>query len=120
MKTVYVGKFRNGQMIAGRRSKIIKERCHQGMKEIKLAKPKKDVPVMTFTRPNRIRFGEKITVVDPYEQNHVYVNETEGMGEGLFARKNIIKGDVVAYYSGLLLNPKQTPIITKNMTIDEG
>ena len=120
MKTVYVGKFRNEQMISGRRSKIIKERCRQGVKEIKLAKPKKDAPIMKFTRPNRIRLGDKPTVVDPYEQNHVYVKTTEGMGEGLFARKNISQGDVVAYYSGLLLNPKQTPIITKNMTMNEG
>ena len=120
MRTVYIGHFKNGEMINAKRSKIIKERCHQGIKEIKIAKPKPYAPIVRFTRPNRIRFGGNPRIVDPFEQNHVYVNTARNMGEGLFARKNITEGNVVAYYSGLLLNPKQTPLITRNMTMDQG
>ena len=120
MKTAYIGKFENGEMISAKRTKIIKERCHLGMKEIKLAKPKKDASIVKFTRPNRIRFGDNPGIVDPFEQNHVFVKTTKLMGDGLFARKNITVGNVVAYYSGLLLNPKETPLITKNMSWEQG
>ena len=120
MRTVFIGQFKNGEMIYAKRSKIIKERCNQGIKEIKIAKPKSNAPIVRFTRPNRIRLGGNPRNVDPFEQNHVYVNTASNMGEGLFARKNINEGNVVAYYSGLLLNPKQTPLITRNMTMDQG
>ena len=120
MKTVYIGKFKDGEMISAKPSKIIKERCHLGIKEIKVAEPKNASPIMKFKRPNWLRFGDNPKISDPFEQNHVFVKTTKFMGDGLFARKNITAGNVVAYYSGLLLNPKQTPIITKNMTMDQG
>ena len=40
MKTVLIGKFRNGVMIQAKASRITSERCHNGIKEIKVAKPK--------------------------------------------------------------------------------
>ena len=120
MKTVLIGKFNDGEMISAKRSKIIKERCRLGIKEIKVANPKNASPIMKFERPNWLRFGDNPKIADPFEQNHVFVKTTKSMGDGLFARKNITAGSVVAYYSGLLLNPKQTPIITKNMTMDQG
>ena len=120
METALIGRFENNVMIAARPTKILKERCNAGIKEIKVAGPKNDSPIMKYKRPNWLRFGDNPKISDPFEQNHVFVKTTKFMGDGLFARKNITAGSVVAYYSGLLLNPKQTPIITKNMTMDQG
>ena len=41
MITTLVGKFENGQMISAKTSKIIAERCNKGIKEIRVATPKK-------------------------------------------------------------------------------
>jgi [histone H3]-lysine4 N-methyltransferase len=43
---------------------------------------------------------------DPYEKKHVYVKEVLGMGEGLFAKRTIQKGDLVSLYSGMLVSKK--------------
>ena len=42
MKTAIVGDFVNGFMVRGRETKVVAERCMEKMKEIKIAKPKKN------------------------------------------------------------------------------
>ena len=51
MRSVYIGQFQNGEMINAKRSKITKERCHQGIKEIKIAKPKPYAPIVRLHVP---------------------------------------------------------------------
>ena len=36
MKTVYVGEFKGSEMVNARASEIVAERCHRGVKEIKV------------------------------------------------------------------------------------
>jgi [histone H3]-lysine4 N-methyltransferase len=40
---------------------------------------------------------------DPYEQKHVVVKKVDGMGEGLFAKKSIPKGNLISLYAGVLV-----------------
>ena len=119
METVLIGQFENEEMVAAKPSKIIRERCHRGIKEIKVAKPKSNSPTLTYKRPNNIRLGEQPKIMDPFEKRHVYI-KTNNIGDSVFAKKNIIKGDIIAYYSGLLWNFRKDPLLrNRNQTLKE-
>ena len=55
METVLFGLFHNGTMIATKESKIIKERCNLGMKEI-------GIDILDQKSPNRQHLDIKIEV----------------------------------------------------------
>ena len=117
MKTVLMGKFRDGVMIEAKASRIIAERCHNGIKEIKMDKPKTNSPIHTFKRNTRLRIHDA-TTMDPFEKNMVYVKETKKSEEGLFAKKDIEANEVVAYYSGTIWTPQEhiTELSPSNQT----
>ena len=106
MKTVLVGKFQNGVMIRARPSKIIAERCNNGMKEIMVSKPKSASPILSFNRNTRLKIFEP-TIMDPFEKNMVYVNKTTDAGDGLFAKRDIETNEIVVYYSGTIWTPEE-------------
>ena len=99
MRTVLVGQFRDGVMLEARPSKIIAERCNEGLKQIKVSSPRMESPIFSFKRNNKLRIHHP-RIMDPFEKNTVYVKETKGKGDGLFARRNIDANEVVSYYSG--------------------
>ena len=101
MRTVIVGKFKDGVLIEGRPSKIIAERCQNGMKAIKVAKPDQRSPVFNFRRNNKLCVHQP-KLMDPFEKNSVYVGPTDEKGEGLFVRRNIEPGEITSYYSGII------------------
>ena len=101
MWTVLKGKFKDGVMVETTHRKIIAERCNDGIKEIKVSVAKKNSPVFSFKRNDRIRVHNP-TVMDPYEKSIVYINTTELKGDGLFARRDIEPFELVSYYSGLI------------------
>ena len=106
MKTVLVGKFQNGIMLEGKASKIIAERCNNGMKEIRVATSKFNTPVHMFKRNTRLRIYNS-TIIDPFEKQMVYVKNTALSGEGLFVKKDIVAYEIVAYYSGTVWTPEE-------------
>ena len=103
MENVLVGIFENGTMKEAKSSKIIAERCHLGMKEIKIAKPKNDSAVYKSSQLSTIRIGTQPTLMDPYERQNIY-SRAGPFGDGIFAKKNISEGDLIMYYSGLTHN----------------
>ena len=106
MKTVLTGKFEDGVLKEGRQSKIIAERCNDGIKEIRISKPRFKSPIFSFKRNTRLRIYQP-TIMDPLEKNFVYVGSTENSGDGLFARKNIERNQLVSYYSGSIWLPDE-------------
>ena len=118
METIFVGRFVNETMISAKPSKVIAERCNQGMKEIQIAKPKPNTPTFRYSRPTRIRIGDQPAIMDPYERKNIYVSDGEE-GDGVFARKNISKGEVIMYYSGLRWNKTQIALWTRNQTLED-
>ena len=116
MKTVLVGKFENGVMLEGRPSKIYAERCNDGIKEIKVATPLPDSPVFKFERSTRISVGDKPTKMDMYEKKNVYIKKTKWGDEGLFAKRNIKKHELVAYYNGIFQNSSEFELFPGNLT----
>ena len=113
METVLVGKFNDGIMVAAKPSKILAERCHKGIKEIRVAKPKIDAPILTFKRPDRLRIGDQPRVMDPYTKKNIYIGNGK-KDDGVFAKRNLYKGELVMYYSGLFWNTTEQLLYTKN------
>ena len=103
METALVGKFKNGRMITTKESRVIRERCNHGMKEIEIMNPRKDSPIYRYTVLSPTDIGDQPTLMDPYERKNVYIDK--GIkDDGLFARKPIDKHDLVVYYSGMLID----------------
>ena len=113
METALVGRFLRGQMIAAKQSKIVSERCNRGIKEIKTAKPKDETPTFRYQRPDRLRISDQPRLMDPYEKKNIYIGDGKYQ-DGVFARRNIFKGDLVLYYSGLLWNMTEQALYTKD------
>ena len=105
-------------MIEAKPSKVIAERCNQGLKEIRIAKPKVNAPTLRYSRPTRIRLGDQPLVMDPFERRNIYI-ATGVEGDGVFARRKIHKGELIMYYSGVLWNKTELAIWTSNQTKDE-
>ena len=101
MKTAIIGTFVDGVMVQGRPSKVIAERCNDGIKEIKIDKPKLDEPNIGFKRNTWNRIHDP-SLMDHFEKKNVYVNQTERGDVGLYARKNLSANNVIAYYSGTI------------------
>ena len=122
METVIAGRFENGQMVAARPSKILKERCNKGIKEIKIAKPKNGAPTFTYSRPTRLWIGDQPRVMDPFTQKNIYIGDGK-KDDGVFAKKDINKGDMFMYYSGLFWNMLEQALFTadtyRNQTMDD-
>ena len=116
MKTVLVGKFRKGHMVAARESKIIGERCNNGIKEILVAPVNGNSPVFRYKRPNAWSIGYDYTLVDPYERRHTYIGKSGTEGDGVFAKRNIKKGELVSYFCGII---QKKPIYFSNQTTEE-
>ena len=113
MKTVLVGRFQNGEMISAKTSKIIAERCNKGIKEIRVATPKENEPSFRYSRPTRLRIGDKPRVMDPYDKKNIYIGNGR-KDEGVFAKRDIQKGELVMYYSGLFWNDSVQALYTKD------
>jgi len=118
LKTALIGKFQNGQMVEAKPSRVIRERCHRGIKEVVVAEPKAKSPTLTYHPPNQVQLGNQPKVTDPFDQTQIYIQNTI-YGEGVFAKKKIHKGDIIAYYSGLLWNVAEQPLFTQNQTYEE-
>ena len=120
METVLFGLFHNGTMIATKESKIIKERCNLGMKEIGIDILDQKSPTFRYKARSQTDIGDQPTVMDPYERKTIYVDHGV-KDDGIFAKKDIEKDDLIAYYSGLSIDytKLKTPICSLNLTKEE-
>ncbi len=73
--------------------KVVAERCLNGLKQIRVGRPSPSSPTYRYALANEIRVsGGQPTLTDPYETRMVYVSDIPGLGEGVFAKRNIKKG----------------------------
>ena len=118
METVLIGRFEKGRMIMAKPSKIIGERCNQGIKEIIVAEPKENDVSLKYVRPNHIHMGNQPNVMDPFEQRNIKIRNGN-MGDTVYSNKNFVFGDLIAYYSGHVWNVIDQPLLSKNKTLSE-
>ena len=101
MKTALVGQFEENIMIKGRESRVIAERCNDGIKEIQLSKVDSDAPTFRYRAPGKTFIGDQPTKMDPYEKRFVYVGNSAWGDDGIFARKDIKAKELFSYFSGI-------------------
>jgi len=101
-KTTLVGRFDSGEFVEGVEAVIIAERCNMGIKQIK-TKIKNPDQIWKFDEQGIDYIGANPTVLDPFERKSVYVGESQlaGGGDGLFAKRNFLPGELVSYFGGL-------------------
>ena len=116
MKTALTGTFEKGVMIQGSPSKIIAERCNDGVKELKLSAVDNKSPSFKYTRATRLHIGDQPTEMDPYEKQTVYIKELKWGGDSLFAKRNIKNDEIVSYLGGIFWNGTELQLFPHNST----
>ena len=116
MISALIGRFENGIMKAAKQTKIIRERCCNGIKEIKVAKPKHGSPILKYQRPNMIRIADQPKVMDALDRRNIFIRPGP-WGDGIFAKRHFVPGDIISYYSGLLWSHQD--LFPLNQTFEE-
>ena len=111
METTYLGKFENRKMIRAQQSKVLEIDCNDnGLLFVKkYLKPNISEPHVYYEPPTNVSFGRGPKgVMDPYEQKMVELKiaKNSKMGEGVFAKKDIKKGELAAVYNGFIFKHK--------------
>ena len=75
-------------------------RCNNGVKELKIAKPKSTAPVYKYMAPTPHKICDSPKLMDPYEQKTIYVKDSGYAGDTVYAKRPILAGEIVAYYVG--------------------
>lgn len=79
-------------------------------------KPPPSEPMVSFQRPTALRYGGDPRIPDPLERRFVYVAPSAVKDDGLFARRNISRGQVISYYSGLIYDIGIDPMCYDNQS----
>ena len=102
------GMWRENILVEGRYRTIV-ETCVSESGNVKIkVEQNKNSPNLTYSPPSYSSFGLPPTQGDPFEENTVDVKEStiEGAEEGLFATRDIEKGELVSFYSGFITHCK--------------
>ena len=116
------GKFLNGEVVEARAVDIVAERCHQGMKQIKMRLNKKAETVWKVEHSTSVTSPYAKTM-EPHEKKSVYVGssqlggDSQITGDGIFARRLFFPGDLVSYFSGV--KTLEEEMFMDNMTAQE-
>ena len=112
LKGIFIG----GEVAAARAVIITEERCHNGIKEIRTKKIASDQTLWSKDIANTTHITRYAKTVDPHERRSVYVGESQlpGGGEGIFARRTFMPGDLVSYFNGIRVT--EDMMFYENMT----
>ena len=107
-KTALLGQFEDGELI---QAQAVTLECV--LEEDRLLIPlfsEPEGPMYTREISELHRMTSTPLLPDPYEQEWVQVKESTvyGANEGLFARKDVSEGTILAFYNGIRRSPKVT------------
>ena len=114
------GVFEAGILRSGQAVDVVAERCHKGIKELKLEPAKDGVDTVWENHGDKMYdYGKNPRVMDPHERKSVYVQQSTNprAKEGLFAKRKFQRGDLVSYLGGEKLFLRD--IIFPNMTVED-
>ena len=76
-----------------------------GQVRITSTRKTRDTPLQ-YNPPNFYSFGLPTNLTDPFEKSTVFVgpSKVEGAGQGLFMRRAVRTGELISFYSGLILD----------------
>jgi len=101
--TAIVGVWRDHLLVSGRTSQLV-EACRSGtVWTLKFGEL--EGPILTYSPPSHYSYGVHPLQRDPYETRTVEVKHSEepGAEDGLFTRRDVLSGEVLAFYSGLVI-----------------
>jgi len=104
--TSVVGMFRDHLLLTGHVT-TLREACRVGHVWTLHFRPiDANNPPMTYSPPTHYSYGIFPTSQDPYESRTVQVkgSNTKEANQGLFTKRFVMSGEVVAFYSGLIIN----------------
>ena len=87
--------------------KLTLDRCNNGVKELKMAPPLKSDVSYKYFSPTPTKICEDYTLMDPYEKKTIYLqsagytDDNVDLGDTVFAKRDIQRGEIVAYYIGV-------------------
>ena len=113
------GQFVDGELVAGQAVDIVAERCQNGMKQLRFVETKPYNFTWIRDETNATYIGAHPKIIDPHEMKSVYIGNSLmlGAGEGLFARKMFLPGDMVSYFNGV--KTTEEDMFHDNMTAAE-
>ena len=116
LQTGLRGKFVDGEVAEARSVIITEERCNNGMKEVRTRLIEADQTLWSRDISNATHITKYAKTVDPHEKRSVYVGESQlaGGGEGIFARRSFLPGQLVSYFNGIRVT--EDMMFYENMT----
>jgi len=113
------GQFEDGLVVAARPISIIGERCQNGIKEILTSFIASDDTIWTRQISNSTHISDFPKIMDPHEKRSVFLGNSAiaGGGEGIFARRPFLPGQLVSYFNGIRVTEDQ--MFHDNMTKEE-
>ncbi|XP_059079759.1 histone-lysine N-methyltransferase SETD7-like isoform X2 [Tigriopus californicus] len=118
LETAILGQFHQRVLLRGQGSRVIGEACQNGwIRDLTFELPRAGSPHFKYGPPSHYSFGHGPQLSDPYEDQSVRVGRWSAertmdhkkalfdpdLEEGLFAKRDIKKGQTVAFYSGLVI-----------------
>jgi len=101
--TAIVGVWKDHLLVHGRTTQLV-EACMSG-NSWTLQFGELEGPVMAYSPPSHYSYGVHPLQRDPYESRTVQVRKSEEAGaqDGLFTTREVLSGEVLAFYSGLII-----------------
>ncbi|TRY63804.1 hypothetical protein TCAL_15195 [Tigriopus californicus] len=103
-ETCWHGRFQDGKMEEGYPGKIIDYRFERDIMVVQLNVDRRGKPTR-YCLSTKSSMGEDLLVPDPYETKWILCENSlvSGAGDGVFARRDIPKNTIVAFYNGVRL-----------------
>jgi len=101
--TAVVGVWKDHLLVHGRTTELV-EACMSG-NSWTLQFGELEGPVMAYSPPSHYSYGVHPLQRDPYESRTVQVRKSEEAGaqDGLFTTREVLSGEVLAFYSGFII-----------------
>ena len=121
--TAVVGLFRDHVLVTGHVTRL-SEACRDGhVWSLSFDPIAASSPPLTYSPPSHYSYGVSPTSGDPYEMRTVEVRRStrEAANQGLFTKRSVMSGEVLAFYSGLIINCDSSlrPLDRRELTDDE-
>ncbi len=108
--TAFLGQFEDGKMISGKATTVIGTNLDSQTQILSpiFAEPSAASLCVSFCKSTKTSLGDNLLVPDPYEARMIEIRDSEvpDSGQGVFARQDLAKGTIVAFYNGVRLQYK--------------
>ena len=121
--TAIIGLYRDHVLVTGHVTRL-SEACRDGhIWSLSFDPIARSSPPLTYSPPSHYSFGVSPTSGDPYEMRTVEVKRSakEDANQGLFTKRSVMSGEVLAFYSGLIINCDSSlrPLDRRELTDEE-